>query len=586
MSAAGLSARVRRQSITKKGAESMNGFSITITIFGGLGLFLFGMKIMSESLQKAAGDRMKSILSTVTNRPIAGVFTGIAITSIIQSSSATTVMLVSFVSAGLITLQQSVGIIFGANIGTTVTGWLVAIFGFKVQISAFALPAIGVGFFVRFFNNEKLMQYGEILLGFGVLFLGLDVMSGAVKDLRGSEGVMSFIAGYTASNIPGVLLVVAIGTAVTMLLQSSSATMAMTMTLAAHGLIDFQTACALVLGENIGTTITANIAAVGASSDAKRAARVHLLFNLFGVIWVVAVFHWFFVPMVDYIIPGDPYAADHAGRSLAIASHLAAFHTIFNICNTMIFFPFAGILVKLATRMVPETRIADPDAFQLKYIGISLVSIPSININQARLEIRRMSQVVLEMFDMVMDLFHKPDDKLGSAVEAIVRKENIVDRLEKDISEFLVRVLQQNLSQDQSQSISAMLHMVNEMERMGDHCESILRHIRRKYDGALEFTDQAMSQIDEIAGKVREFLLLIRENVMIEQANILPRAKLLEDRIDELRRDLKKGHVQRLNQGLCDVPSGLIFIDMLTSFEKIGDHAFNVAEGIAGERVF
>ncbi len=197
-----------------------------------------------------------------------------------------------------------------------------------------------------------------------------------------------------------------------------------------------------------------------------------------------------------------------------------------------------------------------------------------------------MSQVVLEMFDMVMDLFHKPDDKLGSAVEAIVRKENIVDRLEKDISEFLVRVLQQNLSQDQSQSISAMLHMVNEMERMGDHCESILRHIRRKYDGALEFTDQAMSQIDEIAGKVREFLLLIRENVMIEQANILPRAKLLEDRIDELRRDLKKGHVQRLNQGLCDVPSGLIFIDMLTSFEKIGDHAFNVAEGIAGERVF
>lgn len=564
----------------------MSGFSISITIFGGLGLFLFGMKIMSESLQMAAGERMKSILSTVTNRRIAGVFTGFFITSIIQSSSATTVMLVSFVSAGLITLQQSVGIIFGANIGTTVTGWLVAIFGFKVKIAIFALPAIGLGFFIRFMNNEKLQQYGEVLLGFGVLFLGLDVMSGAVKDLRGSEGVMNFMAGYTADGIPSMLLVVAIGTAVTMLLQSSSATMAMTMTLAVHGLIDFQTACALVLGENVGTTITANIAAIGASGDAKRAARVHLLFNLLGIVWMTAFFHWLFVPMVDYIVPGDPYAVDGAARSAAIASHLAGFHTMFNITNTIIFFPFGGVLVTLASRMVPKSREADPDAFHLKYISTSLVSTPSININQARLEIRHMAQLVLDMFDMVMDVFHKPSDKLGPVVEEVGRKENVVDRLEKDISDFLVRVSQQNLSQEQSQSISAMLHMVNELERMGDHCESILRYTRRKYDGGLEFTEQAMTEIDEIAGKVREFLVLLRDNLMADRPDVLPRARVLEDRIDELRRDLKKGHVQRLNQGLCDVPSGLIFIDMLTSFEKIGDHAFNVAEGIAGARVF
>lgn len=573
-------------SIHEKGAGLMSGFSISITIFGGLGLFLFGMKIMSESLQMAAGERMKSILSTVTNRRIAGVFTGFFITSIIQSSSATTVMLVSFVSAGLITLQQSVGIIFGANIGTTVTGWLVAIFGFKVKIAIFALPAIGLGFFIRFMNNEKLQQYGEVLLGFGVLFLGLDVMSGAVKDLRGSEGVMNFMAGYTADGIPSMLLVVAIGTAVTMLLQSSSATMAMTMTLAVHGLIDFQTACALVLGENVGTTITANIAAIGASGEAKRAARVHLLFNLLGIVWMTAFFHWLFVPMVDYIVPGDPYAADGAARSAAIASHLAGFHTMFNITNTIIFFPFGGVLVTLASRMVPKSREADPDAFHLKYISTSLVSTPSININQARLEIRHMAQLVLDMFDMVMDVFHKPSDKLGPVVEEVGRKENVVDRLEKDISDFLVRVSQQNLSQEQSQSISAMLHMVNELERMGDHCESILRYTRRKYDGGLEFTEQAMTEIDEIAGKVREFLVLLRDNLMADRPDVLPRARVLEDRIDELRRDLKKGHVQRLNQGLCDVPSGLIFIDMLTSFEKIGDHAFNVAEGIAGARVF
>ncbi len=564
----------------------MSGFSIGITIFGGLGLFLFGMKIMSESLQMAAGDRMKSILSTVTNRRIAGVFTGFIITSIIQSSSATTVMLVSFVSAGLITLQQSVGIIFGANIGTTVTGWLVAIFGFKVKIAVFALPAIGLGFFIRFMNNEKLRQYGEVLLGFGVLFLGLDVMSGAVKDLRGSEGVMNFMAGYTADGVPGMLLVVAIGTAVTMLLQSSSATMAMTMTLAVHGLIDFQTACALVLGENIGTTVTANIAAIGASTEAKRAARVHLLFNLLGMVWMTVFFHWVFMPMVDFIVPGDPYSADAAERSVAIASHLAGFHTMFNVTNTIIFFPFAGVLVMLASRMVPKSRDADPDAFHLKYISTSLVSTPSININQARLEIRHMAQLVLDMFDTVMDVFHKPSDKLGPMVEEVGRKENVVDRLEKDISDFLVSVSQQNLSQEQSQSISAMLHMVNELERMGDHCESLLRYTRRKYDGGLEFTEQAMKEIDEIAAKVREFLVLLRDNLMADRPDVLPRARVLEDRIDELRRDLKKGHIQRLNQGLCDVPSGLIFIDMLTSFEKIGDHAFNVAEGIAGARVF
>lgn len=570
----------------EKEAGLMNGLTIGITIFGGLGLFLFGMKIMSESLQMAAGEQMKSILSTVTNRRIVGVFTGFIITSIIQSSSVTTVMVVSFVSAGLITLQQSVGIILGANIGTTVTGWLVAIFGFKMKISVFALPAIGLGFFVRFLNNERLKQYGEVLLGFGVLFLGLDVMSGAVKDLSGSKEVMNFMSGYSADGIPGLLIVVATGTAVTMLLQSSSATMAMTMTLAVHGLIDFQTACALVLGENLGTTITANIAAVGASSEAKRAARVHLMFNLLGVLWMIAVFHMLFVPMVDFVIPGDPYAADGAARAAAIASHLAGFHSLFNIINTIIFFPFAGVLVALASRLVKSDRGKEPEAIHLKYISTSLVSTPAININRASLEIRHMSELVLEMFDMVMDVFRNPSDRLGAAVEEVGRMENAVDRLEKDISDFLVRVSQQKLSQEQSHSISAMLHMVNELERMGDHCESLLRYTRRKNDGGLEFSDQAMGQIDEIAGKVREFLVLLRDNIMAERPEVLPLAQVLEDRIDELRRDLKKGHIQRLNQGLCDVPSGLIFIDMLTSFEKIGDHAFNVAEGIAGARVF
>ena len=381
----------------------MNGFNITVGIFGGLGLFLFGMKIMSEALQMAAGDRLKGILWKVTNNRIAGVLTGVGITSIIQSSSATTVMLVSFVSAGLITLTQSVGIILGANIGTTTTGWLVALFGFKINIASFALPAIGLGFFIRFVNNEKLKHYGEVLLGFGLLFFGLDIMSGAVRDLRGSEAVMGFMSSYHADSVLTTLLVVLIGSVVTMIVQSSSATMAMTMTLAVHGIIDFSTACALVLGENIGTTITANIASIGASVDARRSARVHMIFNIIGVCWVVSMFHWGVVPLVDRIVPGDPFSVLLTERSKVIADHLATFHTFFNVTNTLIFLPFIKVLTSIAVKIVPENKdMTDRGATHLIYISTTLVSTPTINLNQAMMEIRRMMGLAIEMFDMVM----------------------------------------------------------------------------------------------------------------------------------------------------------------------------------------
>jgi phosphate:Na+ symporter len=380
----------------------MDAFSIGVTIFGGLGLFLFGMKIMNESLQLAAGERLKGILWKVSNNRIKGVFTGLFITSIIQSSSATTVMLVSFVSAGLLTLHQSIGIIYGANIGTTVTGWLVALIGFKVKITAVALPCIGIGFFIRFISNEKVRYYGEVLLGFGVLFFGLDIMSNAVKDLRNSEAILNIMSRYSAVDIPSTLIVVAIGTIITMIVQSSSATVAMTMTLAVNGLIDFPTACAFILGENIGTTITANIAAIGASTEAKQAARAHFLFNFIGVIWIMLIFHRFFIPFVDWLVPGNPYSDILAVRSKVIADHMAAFHTCFNVVNTIVFLPFVNVLAKLSTKLAPRPE-GEKDEFHLKYITTALVSTPTININQARLETKRMCGIVLEMFDMVMD---------------------------------------------------------------------------------------------------------------------------------------------------------------------------------------
>lgn len=417
----------------------MDGFSIGITFFGGLGLFLFGMKIMSESLQLAAGERLKGILWKVSNNRIKGVFTGLFITSIIQSSSATTVMLVSFVSAGLLTLRQSIGIIYGANIGTTVTGWLVALIGFKVKITALALPCIGIGFFIRFISNEKVRYYGEVLLGFGILFFGLNIMSTAVKDLRNSEAILNIMSRYSAVDISSTLIVVAIGTIITMIVQSSSATVAMTMTLAVNGLIDFPTACAFILGENIGTTITANIAAIGASTEAKQTARAHFLFNLIGVIWIVLIFHGFFIPFIDWLVPGNPYTDILAVKSKVIADHMAAFHTCFNVINTIVFLPFVNMVAKLSTKLAPRPE-GEKDEFHLKYSTTAFVSTPTININQARLETKRMCGIVLEMFDMVMDVFRHPKDKLGTQVEQIIKLENLTDHLEKEISSFLVSI--------------------------------------------------------------------------------------------------------------------------------------------------
>ena len=553
---------------------------IITTILGGLGLFLYGMKIMSESLQNVTGEGLKNILWKATNNRIKGVLTGFSITALIQSSSATTVMLVSFVNAGLINLIQATGIILGANIGTTVTGWIVALIGFKLKVKLLALPAIALGFFLRFINKEKVTNWADVILGFGILFLGLSLITGAVKDLKNSEAIMNFMAMYQADGFFSTILVVAVGSSVTMLIQSSSATMAMTMALSFSGLIDFSTSCALILGENIGTTITANIASIGSTVMARRAARVHMLFNIFGVIWVLAILKPLFIPLVDYLIPGDP------NSTTAIADHMAAFHTTFNIFNMLLFLPFIKFLATMATKLVPDDKQKDENIFNLKYISTPLLSTPSISINQARLESKRMMDITLEMFTEVIKVFKNPDTKLGETVEIIHVKENHTDILEKEITNFLVKLLQHNITEEQSQEISSLLHRVNEIERIADHCESILKLIRRKYDTKIEFSDSANNQILEISQKVLEFLNLISDNITKTNTNIIPQADTIETRINQLRKEMRKNHIKRLNDSICDMPTGLLFIDMLTSFEKIGDHSYNIAEGISGLRIF
>lgn len=558
--------------------------NITMSLLGGLGLFLYGMKIMSEGLQSATGEGLKNILWKATNNRFKGVLTGFGITAVIQSSSATTVMLVSFVSAGLIGLTQATGIVFGANIGTSVTGWIVALVGFKFKINMLSLPAIALGFFIRFIDNDKMKNWGDFMLGFGILFLGLGIMSDSVKDLRGSEIITAFMATYKATGILSTMLVVLIGAAVTMIIQSSSATMAMTMTLAFNGLIDFYTAAALILGENIGTTITANIAAIGSTVDARRTARVHFLFNFIGVLWILTIFKPVFIPFIDWLIPGNPFADDLTARSGAIATHMAAFHTGFNVVNTIVFLPFIKYLAKAATWMVPgEDKKTEP---HLMYITTNLVSTPSMNLNQARLEIDRMKDFVNTMYDLVVEVIKNPDKKLGKTIEEIQILENQIDLLEREISTFLVKVSRDHLSKIQSNELNAMLHKVSDLESIGDECESIMKLIRRKYDYKLTFSENGTKEMIETAEKVKEFLELISANIISTDTNIMPQAEVIENRVDELKRELRSQHIKRLNENDCNVDQGIIFIDMLSCFEKIGDYAYNIAETISGKTKF
>ena len=557
----------------------MDSTQMTIQIVGGLALFLHGMKVMSEGLQKVAGQRLRQTLSVMTGNRFRGVGTGVLITSAIQSSSATTVMLVSFVSAGLLNLTQAVGVIMGANIGTTVTGWLVALLGFRIKISAMALPAIALGFFMRFIGSRRVTDWGGVIMGFGLLFLGLDFMKGAVGALQESSAVQEWMAARSTGSFGGLLAAVLVGSVVTVIIQSSSATMAITMTLAAQGMIDVPTACALILGENIGTTITANIAAIGATPSAKRTARAHFLFNVIGAVWMILLFRPF-QSLVDWIMPGE--AVGGVISAAAAADHMAAFHTMFNIANTAIFLPLAGSLAWLARRMVKTPP--GEERFRLKYLDTKLVPAAPLAIQAARNELKRMLELVESMFDKVLLLISSPDKKMGKTAEEILGAENSVDMLEKELTEYLVSVSRHEISREQSHEITGIINAVSDIERMGDHCESLLKLAQRKYDNKYVFTWRIVKDILEIGEKVKEFIELIKPRIVRPGENFMPKAKQIEDLIDEMNARMRQSHVARLNEGSCDVASGLIFIDMLTSFEKMGDHSYNIAQTLSGER--
>ncbi|MFP4522009.1 MAG: Na/Pi cotransporter family protein, partial [Fibrobacterota bacterium] len=471
-------------------------------LLGSLAVFLYGMKIMSESIQRVAGDKLRNILSYMTTNRFAGIFTGFAITSIIQSSSATTVMLVSFVNAGLLNLTQSIGVIMGANLGTTITGWIVSIFGFKFKISAIALPVAGIGLPLIFSKSDRRKDQGEILIGFGLLFLGLNFLKHAVPDIKSNPEVLSFLADYTNLGFFSYIIFLIAGVLLTITVQSSSAAMAVTITMAYKGWIDFPTAAAVVLGENIGTTITAYLASLGTSLSARRAARAHLVFNLLGVIWMT----FLFVPfcgMIEHIVPGS------AENTANIPIHLSMFHTMFNLANTFLLVGFVKQIAAIVVKIVPSSEGDDEEQeYKLDYLSSSLSHTPEIALMEIRGEIQKMSHKTEKMFGKFLDVFLNPSKKMGDTVSSLKKTEILTDRMQEEISGYILKCTKEHLSDESAENVNFMLRIVNELESIGDSCYNLVLICQRRYEKKMTVNEDSVREIVKFAQLIKDFLKL------------------------------------------------------------------------------
>jgi phosphate:Na+ symporter len=553
--------------------------SVFFGAIGGLGLFIFGMKIMSEGLQKVAGDRIRKILAALTNNRLVGTLVGMAVTALIQSSSATTVMVVGFVNAGLMSLVQSIGVVLGANIGTTVTAQLIAF-----SITQYALPAIALGVGLKLFARQKKWTYiGEVILGFGVLFFGLAVMKDALVPIKESEAFRALFTFIGDSHLLGVML----GALITLILQSSSATVGITMALAANGLLSFEGSVALILGENIGTTITANLAAIGTNLAAKRTALCHFLFNFLGVCYMLLLFP-VFLHVVNSLTPGDAdfiiqtqqQAAAlgmHIGDKPYIARHIANTHTLFNIINTLVFLPLVGVLAKISTLIIRGEDVVSE--FRLQYLDTRVLNTPPVALGQARAETLRMAKLSIAFLSEANRFLHQPDEH---KIKELQKNEDYLDLLQKEITNFLVLLSQQSITSEVYREIASLMHMVNDLERIGDHCENLWELRERAKNQKIVFSETAQMEIGELCQLTSDFLGFVVQGLESRDKSIGLKSQQMENSIDRLEETLRNNHINRLNTGECNVPSGLIYIDMLHNFEKIGDHTFNLSEAVIG----
>ena len=596
-----------------------------LKLVGSLGLFLYGMKIMSEGLQKMAGDKLRGILSTMTKNRMMGLLTGILITALIQSSSATTVMVVSFVNAGLLSLVQSIGVIMGANIGTTVTAWFIALFGFgKFSISALSIPLMGLALPLIFSSKSKSKSMGEFVFGFAFLFMGLDFLQAAMPDLQNNPDILSFVQNFAGNGFWSLLFFLFVGTVLTVIVQSSSATMAITLIMATKGWIDFPSAAAMIMGENIGTTITANLAAIPANVSAKRAAFSHLLFNVFGVVWMLLVFNMF-VNMVDGIVgnlasvqpsgltdfvnsltpeeynaitslPKSELSADLAAKQATYLNYRAAtsyglslFHTLFNLCNVAIMIWFVNFFEKLCLIVIKPKKEEEDEEFILRYIDAGLSSTAELSILQAEKEMEVYAQRAKKMFGFArkMTNMDHTDKKFMKLYNRVEKYEDICDRMELEIGSYLAKVAEGRLSNKSKEHVRDILRAVTEIESIADASCNIARHLKRKMDANVVFEEDQLVNINNMYDMVDKGFGNMQD--MLKSPRIFERdiivSKNIEKTINNQRDVLKLQNVEALNQNVYSYQSGVFFMDIISECERTGDYIINVVESLAGYKL-
>ncbi len=537
---------------------------ILFTLVGGLGLFFLGMRTMSDALRKVAGDSFKKTLDIITKRPIFGLLIGTFVTALIQSSSATTVMTVGFVNAGLLTLRQAISIVLGANIGTTLTAWLVSFLA-VFKITRYALPAIGIGFFLTMLGKrQKVRRWGQLLLGFGLLFVGLGFIKDAFGPLQERAILRDFIVHF--GSYPGVGIL--IGMLVTIILQSSSATIALLQILAFSGLIDFHIAIPIILGENIGTTITAELAALGTNLNARRTARSHALLNVFGVLYMaVPVYLGWYGRLIEALIPGPVTQGN-------IMVHIALAHTVFNVINSVcVFLPLVRVLEKAAVRLTPSKK----GSLELSPIFLEkhLLDSPPLAIQQAVKELIRMAEMAKDALDSAIGCYFNHDPILE---DRVLKQEDAVDLLQKEITQYLIEISERNLDESEAEEIPVLVHSVNDVERIGDHAENIIELAIRKHEQKLEIGIKALEELKQIADHTHAMFDDVLQTLREQDDRAALRVLEKEEKLNSMQIRMKENHVIRLQNQECQILAGLVFVSFVDNLEKIGDHITNIAQ--------
>lgn len=561
-------------------------------------MFLYGMNLMSSGLQKAAGDRLRNFLSAMTSNPFKGVLTGLGITSVIQSSSATTVMVVSFVNAGLLTLAQAISVIMGANIGTTVTAWLVSWLGFKADISIFAVPLMALGFVLSISKKSQRRNIAELIVGFSLLFLGLSLMKNSVPDLSETPEVLSFIQGWQGHGFGSVLLFLALGTVLTLVLQSSSATMALTIMMLNFGWIRFDMACAMVLGENIGTTITANIAAAVGNTSAKRAALAHTVFNVFGVIWALILFPYF-LKLVGFITAGIFGLPNPSGETFVVVAGaegaqsdtqtaalygLSMLHTLFNTINTLILIWFIPLIEKIVCMVIKDSKNKEDDAYRLRYINAGPLATPELAIEQAFKEIGHFARISRNGLGYIREAVNETDpDKFEEYRAKLVKYEEISDRIEYEIATFLNDVSAGEISESTSIKIKAMYKIIGELESLGDSGESISRILSRRNIHKKTFDAETVRRLNSLIKLVDSaYEAMITNLTLADEARLeeISNAYDAEDRINNMRNNLRDEEIESIENGRKNYQTSVYYLDIVNELEKMGDFMINVSQDL------